>query len=454
MTRSFARIVVACLALALATNPASTYAQVRCDTSNVRRPSFAIAGFNVDEEGVRRLRGNAFIVYAQPTLIYCDNANPPSVCGDASRDETRARMRVWRTIVVSARHVVREVCARDVVQNGPPARLTLLPSFPNVTTIERSRYPVEVTVNEAWCAALARANPGLVRDETRNTPDIVVFEQEFALPIRAIIRPFTVGYRDPDGHENSVVIAGFVPRAMYTQASATTPSNSFVGAYANGLLDRIANANVANTVTRGNYWQLEGAFVYGGMSGSPVVSRDNPGLVYGVLTNRGDPSNCSQAVEQAGVARRLASARGSSVSASAPPMLSEEEEDNYCNNTAQVGAEQSQQYQTAYMLPILNFSYLYRPLTSLQTENARIDAALALYEEYLIAMRSEYQTDDQRMVTAQFTAAVTELTALEQVRFWSRAYEWLQQSGGGAPPPGVARLENVCVGNSSMIPNQ
>lgn len=458
--RALAAISALALFSASAPGAAQQTRQSNCDRGAQRSTSFAIAGFNLEGEQRRHLVGNAFIVFAQATE-YCGRSNSracelPSDVG---------RRRVWKTVVVTARHVIIDACANA----GPEMRLTLLPDTPLEArpSVERRRGLHEVVIDEAWCRSFAEQAPDAASENAG--PDIVAFEQDFAIPTRTVIRPFTIGFRE--GATTDVTVLGFVPQNQYVAAPASqrrsgepnpsTAEPSFRNIA--GLFDEPERASVGQRHEL-NYRELEDGFFYHGMSGSPVVDSAQPNIVYGVLTNLGNPVSCSRALENedewTGGSTQISDAEPSDTPSAQPAASEDDEEEDTelvewrtCEHTSAIGQANAEQYQTGYMIPLLDYGYLYADLTALQMQrDARIEATLELFKE-VRAIQIEGLTDeDSENISETFTETLHDLTALEQIRFWGLAYEYLQQQSPNSEITGVPGLPNMCVNTRSMRP--
>ncbi|MGD9815738.1 MAG: hypothetical protein AB7V17_09560, partial [Hyphomonadaceae bacterium] len=145
----------------------------------------------------------------------------------------------------------------------------------------------------------------------------------------------------------------------------------------------------------------------------------------------------------------------------AQPAASEDDEEEdaelvewrTCEHTSAIGQANAEQYQTGYMIPLLDYGYLYADLTALQAQrDARIEATLELFKE-VRAIQIEGLTDeDSENISETFIDTLHDLTALEQIRFWGLAYEYLQEQSPDSEITGVPGLPNMCVNTRSMRP--
>ncbi len=468
--RALAAISALALFSASAPGAAQQTRQSNCDRGGQRATSFAIAGFNLAGEQRRHLVGNAFIVFAQATE-YCGRSNSracelPSDVG---------RRRVWKTVVVTARHVIIDACANA----GPEMRLTLLPDTPLEArpSVERRRGLHEIVIDEAWCRSFAEQAPDVASELPG--PDIVAFEQDFAIPTRTVIRPFTIAFRE--GLTTDVTVLGFVPQNQFVtppasqrrsgQPNPSTAEPSFRNIA--GLYDGPEHASVGerhavnyreleNTVFY--YRELERGFFYHGMSGSPVVDTNQPNIVYGVLTNEGNAVSCSRALENedewTGGSTQISASEASDTPTAQPAASDEDEEEDpelvewrTCQHTSAIGQANAEQYQTGYMISLLDYGYLYADLTALQAQrDARIEATLELFKEVRVNQLEGRTDEDSENIYQTFTDTLRDLTALEQIRFWGLAYEHLQELSPNSEITGVTGLPSMCVNNRSMRP--
>ena len=367
-----------------------------CRPSGDKRQRFASAALTRSAGHGTDFIGNAFVISARPGKV-CDAANPDPACHGL--DQTR---RPWRTIVVTAAHVVRAMCVGSAAwqTSAPgkwiPGRLSLYPN----SALDNAK-PVTVDIDEQWCRSRTDALsqipgpgddlPSLVRQPnygSRPPPrsDIHIFRQTFILPRRSVMIPFTPELLPRQiGDKARVIVRGFLPTG---DSNRSMPVGDGQVAW---FEDADAGYSAADS-TRPAYKLNK--FVAGkGRSGSPVGWTDESGRfsVFGIVTNSGAkdiPCETVAATSPAAAADGIATE-----AADQAPCIPKRSTSSAADRLATVSEDES-----TYFVPLFRFPALFQSnvrAEQLEDEAANasqptLDAIIQLYAE----MRGRTRPDD------------------------------------------------------------
>lgn len=418
------RLSTAPIAIVCALLPLGAAARATClEAGNVEKPRFASALFSRGQgEAGARLIGNAFSVHATPLRV-CGEPEAPSCAAD------KAKTRTWVLTMVTAAHVVREMCAGssdawpgtpDVFREG---KLSVYANF----DLENAN-PVEVTVDKAWCGDNVRARDQLseladrLKGKKGDLParsDIFVFEQRFDLPATAIAVPFPMQFLPRGDHTIGVIGQGFsknpTPRHRMVEFSA---GRSFFfgddqGSYSTGRRFQAYGYEIQFNARPG-------------ASGSPVgyvFGSDNDDskrfVVFGVLTDTGKIS-CAKAKDKAEALQASAEQVGAAVAATddddgatIPTAVEDAKaKASVCNLSGDAKEIYEASDTTGYFTPILRYPAMYE-LVRAHTSNVRIDVAIRLYDALLEARASDPGADLEAYKD-ELKVILSDLSPLEQ----------------------------------------
>ena len=243
-------------------------------------PAFATAGFY---RGDNELIGNAFAVAAKPRML-CDAKNSTPLCaGNSDR-------RVWEVTMVTAAHVLQDVCrgasgrwADDSPGTWRPSRLSFVSNDP----VDASTVANEA-IDPAWCSE----NQGALTAYIDHNIDLYIFKQVIHLPRRSVVIPFTVQML-PNLSQTPRMgsIIGLEP----TGAVAYTTLYAAGQGAKNPLYYVITPAQLPPQTSSQSAYSLE-VSVAKAQSGSPIGYCDDKGrrcAIFGVVTETG-AIDCNQ----------------------------------------------------------------------------------------------------------------------------------------------------------------
>ena len=387
MPPSLKKTVASALCSLICVAPTAAYAiPDGCLPSGDDQPLYASAAFMRGKGQSARLVGNAFSVSARPGPA-CSDPSPPAICADKT-----AGYRQWNALLMTAAHVVLEVCA------GAPGEwkergdgeweegyLVIYPGY-------RLEPPVMIPIDAAWCARQTNAFGQIVPpDPNANsgehlTPvdvppvasDIYLYSQNVLIPERAIMIPFAVDVLPRKLDSPAVVVRGFLPEDYSAGRSVRLPDGSALK-YASNTGEYAAAEELypKYTLTFDARW---------GQSGSPV-GRTVGGRysVFGVLTETGKLT-CLKYMEMTR-AKEKAQAKGRG---EAPAEDAETDGEKVaqadarrCGNSPVDRSNLKDLDNTSYFVPVLRYPSWYASQKDYHDNmsNARIDAAVKLYKD-------------------------------------------------------------------------